>query len=255
MIPDVVKDCNIVLDCHPRLRDLFRNSFPGLPIYGTRKTECNQLEWLKYHKLDAKVAIGTLAKFYRKSEDSFPKLPYLVANEKLKQKYAQKLDEMGGRLKIGFSWKGGIKTTNGNARYIPLDDWIDIFQLDADFISLQYNKDAGEEIKVFEDKHGIKLNHWDKTLADYDETAGLVANLDLIISVPQSVVHLAGALGTPTWQLAPYRAMWQVGVHGKNMPWYPFSENYWQGKDQQWKPVLIEVKERLCNLLAKTIES
>lgn len=255
MLPDLAKDCKFIFDCHPRLISLFRESFPELIVYGTRKTPINNCRWLHFHKFDAKIAIGSLANFYRKKTEDFPKLPYIKPNPKIVEKYEQRLKDMGERIKIGISWRGGIKTTNGNERYIPLDKWLDILQLDADFISLQYHPGSDKEVKQFEDKHGINLNHWQSTINDYDETAGLVANLDLIISVPQSIVHLAGAMGKNVWQLAPKKALWQVGPYGENMPWYLFSQNFWQEEAGQWEPVLNRVKEDLCNLLAKNIES
>lgn len=256
MLPDLVRDCEFVLDCHPRLIEIFRESFPNIAIYGTRKTEIVRMGWLKHHKkFDAKIPIGNLAIHYRKKKEDFPRVPYIKANDQLIEVYAEKLKALGDRPKIGFSYRGGIKTTNGTARYIPLEQWLDIFKLDADFISLQYNKDAIDEINQFQDKHGICLNHDEVTLADYDKTAGLVHNLDLIISVPQSVVHLAGGMGKIVWQLSPYRAMWQVGPYGEDMPWYQSVHNFWQSSNEKWEPVLNRVKDELCSLLATNTES
>lgn len=256
VLPDLANDCKFVFDGHPRLVQLFRNSFPGLVVYGSRKTEVRDITWLKYHdKFDAKIAIGSLGIHYRKKVEDFPRAPYIIANPVISAKYAEKLAKMGDKPKIGFSWRGGIKTTNGQARYIQLEKWKELFKLDVDFISLQYNKDAEQEVAEFEKKYGFNLNHWSDTLADYDETAGLVDNLDLIISVPQSVVHLAGAMGKIVWQLAPKRAMWQVGVYGENMPWYQAVQNFWQDDSEKWEPVLIRVKDELCNLLAKNTEN
>lgn len=255
MLEDLGKDTRFVLDAHPRLADMFRLNFPGIPIYGTRKRECDRIAWLPFHKYDAKIAIGSLAKFYRKKEEDFPKKPYIKCRPDLKQKYETIFANMGDRPKIGFSWRGGIKSTNGNSRYIPLEKWLDIFRLDADFISLQYHRDSDKVVREFEDKHDVKLNHWQKILNDYDETAGLVENLDLIISVPQSVVHLAGAMGKLVWQLAPKRAMWQVGPYGKDMPWYPHAHNIWQTEDGNWDDVMIRVKDEICNLLQMNTEN
>jgi tetratricopeptide (TPR) repeat protein len=251
MLPDLMKDCNVIIDAHPRLADLFRMNFPNVPVYGTRKT--NQLAWAKYHKIDAKISIGSLGKFYRKKVSDFPGAPYLSADPSLIEKYRRKLAEMGNKPKIGISWRGGIKSTNKNDRHIPLPLWKEILKLDATFISLQYDKDIGSKVEAFEKENSVCLNHWQSVLDDYDETAGLITNLDLIISVPQSVVHLAGALGVKTWQLTPKRAMWQMGVFNQNMPWYDCIESIWQQEPQAWEPIMAIVKERLCTLLQTTI--
>ncbi len=247
VLPDLMRDCKVIIDAHPRLADMFRLNFPSVPVYGTRKT--SELAWAKYHHIDAKVSIGSLSKFYRKKEADFPGTPYLSADPVLIDKYRKKLSDMSTKPKIGISWRGGIKSTNKDDRHIPLPLWKDILKLDATFISLQYDKDIGTKVEAFEKEAGVCLNHWQSVLDDYDETAGLISNLDLIISVPQSVVHLAGALGVKTWQLTPKRAMWQMGVYGKNMPWYSCVESIWQDESQTWEPVISIVKERLCNLL------
>lgn len=252
MLPDALKDCTVILDAHPRLADLFRLNFPGVPVYGTRKAQC---AWTQYHDIDAKLQIASLGKFYRKKPEDFPRKPYLKANPILVEKYREKLEAMGDKPKIGISWQGGTDLTGREHRTIPLEKWLPIFRLDCDFISLQYDKNNDEEVKRFELLHGINLNHWRDMIDDYDETAGLVSNLDLIISVPQSVVHLAGALGAPTWQLCPFKAMWQCGVHGQDMPWYGSVRNFWQDANCEWNPVLEEVKGELCNLLQKSIAS
>jgi tetratricopeptide (TPR) repeat protein len=253
MLPDIMRDCRVILDAHTRLADLFRINYPDNPVYGTRETA--NIPWAKLHKnIDAKIEIGSLAKFYRKKESDFPKNTYLRADEKYVKKYWKKLDSMGNKPKIGISWKGGILATGAINRCIPLEMLKDILRMqEIDFISLQYNLDIYEkEVKPFEDKYHICLNHWQDAIDSYDETAGLVANLDLIISVPQSVVHLAGALGTMAWQLCPKKAMWQLGPYGKNPPWYGCVENIWQDDSERWEPVIHQVKERLCNLLLTT---
>lgn len=255
MLPDAIRDCTVILDAHPRLADLFRLNYPGIAVYGTRKTEIKQIGWIKYHEFDSKIAIGSLAKYYRKKEEDFPKTPFLKCDPAISAKYRTILANMGNRPKIGISWKGGIKSTNSMHRQIPLESWAGILAIDADFISLQYHRDIGEEVRKFEGEYGAKLNHWQTVLDDYDETAGLVDNLDLIISVPQSVVHLAAAMGKTVWQLSPFRAMWQVGPYGREMPWYAATENFWQGDDCQWEPVMKRVEDRLCSLLAMSTES
>lgn len=247
LLKKLMKDCNVVLDVHPRNADLFRRSFPEIDVYGTRKDMSDQ--WGKRYQFDARIQMATIPKFYCKKEEDFDTRPYLVADPKLVDKYRQKLELMSDRPKIGFSWRGGTHLTDRTERLIKLELWLEVLKLDCDFISLQYDQGLENQVKEFEQKHNVKLNHWPETLENYDETAGLVSNLDLIISVPQSVVHLAGALGTLTWQLTPRHAMWQMGVYGKNMPWYSTVASFWQEEAGNWQPVMTRVKEELCSLL------
>jgi tetratricopeptide (TPR) repeat protein len=243
IIPDLMKDCKVILDAHPRLQKMFQDNF-NIPVYGTRKRD--ETYWMFHHKLDAKVQIGTLGKFYRKKEEDFPKTPYLKADPKLVEKYREKLRAMGPNKKVGISWKGGTENTNSTARKIKLDMLLPLLKMEGiDFISLQYHEGTEHIVKKFEEQNGVSLNHWSDTLQDYDETAGLVTNLDIVISVPQSVVHLCGALGVRTIQLCPIKAMWQMGVYGKNMPWYESVENIWQQSDGDWGVVIENAKEKL----------
>jgi len=248
ILPDLAKDCEFVFDAHPRLADMFRRSFPNLEIYGTRKDD--HIDWGRRYKLDAKVLIGSLPAYYRHKRKDFPREPYLIVDPKYDQRYAERLTKLGDKPKVGISWRGGTKGTGQSSRYIPLEKWLDILKLDCDFISLQYDTGISKDIEDFNKKNEVNLMHWPEMVEDYEQTAACVKNLDLIISVPQSVIHLSGVIGiTPTWQLCPVRSLWQCGVHGHNMPWYQNTQNYWQEKDGEWDNVLIKVREDLCKLL------
>lgn len=254
IIPDIAKNCKIVIDAHPRLADMFRRSFPNLDVYGSRKDA--YFSWGKRYKFDAKVQMGSLAKYYRKKESDFPKVPYLVVDSKFDKRYAEKLVAMGERPKIGISWRGGTKHTGRNHRYIPLEEWLPIIRLDCDFISLQYDPGIAPQIDEFNSVHNVKIHHWQECMEDYEQTAALVKNLDLVISVPQSVIHLSGVIGTTlTWQLCPVKTLWQSGVYGQEMPWYPNTKNYWQQKEKQFSDVLKTVREDLCHLLQMNTEN
>ena len=248
VIPDLMKKCKVILDMHPRLADLFRLAFPTLPVYGTRKT--GVIPWANLYDIDAKLSIGSLCKFFRFTDKDFPKKPYMKADAELSKISRKMLEGYGDKPKIGISWKGGTKKTNKAYRTIPLKLWKSILGMDATFFSLQYQVEAEHELEKFNKEHPNvpRIHHFRDLLDDYDKTAALVANLDLVISVPQSVVHLAGALGTPCWQLTPQRAMWQMGVNGKDMPWYGCVNSYWQSEHNRWGDVLGRVSSDLRKL-------
>lgn len=252
ILPDLMKECNVILDMHPRLADMFRYIYPNIPIFGTRKVpNAEGLPWSKFYPIDAKVSIATLAKFYRKKKEDFPGTPYLFVPPHLIGKYADKLNSLSPKKKIGISWKGGTVATCSENRKIKLKQLLPLLELDdqVDFISLQYHKDSKTYLDKLQEETGKVIHHWQDVMDDYDETAGLVSNLDYIISVPQSVVHLAGAMGKATLQLCPKKGLWQMGPYGENMPWYSCVENIWQDESQEWEPVILKAKEKLCNLL------
>lgn len=253
MIPDLMKDCNVIVDSHMRLADMFRRSF-GCPVYATR--EFSTLMWRPPEMPYYKIPIGSLGRFYRRDVKDFPGTAYLKTDKKLSEQLKAKLDALGTKPKIGLSWRGGSKSTNKAARYIPLEAFLPIFKtVDAEFISLQYHQMSQKEIDYMKEKHGVTIHHWQDILDDYDMTAALVENLDLVVSVPQSVVHLAGALGKETIQLCPKMSMWQAGEYGKDAPWYKSVKNIWQPDFGDWESVLKQLEAQLCSYLPKNIES
>ena len=243
IIPDMMNEANVILECHPRLMEIFRNNWDNIPIYGTRKATI--VNWAKNHQIDYKIAIGSLGKHFRKTVADFPAKSYLYPDEKLTQKMHEKLktlDNNGRKPKIGIAWKGGIGITNKAPRCIELELLKPLFNFDADFISLQYHANARAELDKLHEAMGREvITHWQDVVDDYDLTAAMLPQLDLVISVPQSIIHLAGALGVNTIQMCPKQALWQMGVYGQNMPWYETVHNFWQARDGDWGWVIEQV--------------
>lgn len=244
MLTEMTKDANVIMEAHPRLLEMFRHSFKDVTIYGTRKAI--EISWLKHHNVDAQIPLSQLGQFYRRSKEAFLGTPYLNIQQKYIDKAAAKLvtlDTNGRKPKIGISWKGGVGSTNKPVRTIPLTDLLPILKnREYDFISLQYHSNARAEVDAFNEAQGEELiTHWQDIVDDYDLTAGLLVNLDLVISVPQSVIHLAGALGVPTIQMCPKQGLWQMGPYGEDAPWYKSVTNRWQLEDGNWSTVVADV--------------
>ena len=256
MLPDLLRDCpDTVFECHKKLHTLFANSFTGVDIYPTREDEV--LTWpvkadgTSRYNFDAKISIGGLGRLYRPNIDSFPGTPFLKASQRAKDYWKAKLAELPRKPNIGISWVGGHKRTRMEVRSIELDALLPILEQDANFISLQYTP-AEPEIQQLKEKHGIDIHHWPEAVysANYDDTAGLVANLDLVITVCTSVVHLAGGMGVPTWVLTPSRPAWRYRLDLDSMPWYSGVSLYrMQPGSTDWNPVINEVATHLADLL------
>jgi ADP-heptose:LPS heptosyltransferase len=93
-----------------------------------------------------------------------------------------------------------------------------------------------------------RLTHLGDALADFDDTAAVVTLADLVISVDTSVVHLAGALGRPTWVLVPFCPDWRWGLTGESSPWYPAARLFRQPAPGDWDGVLARMGEELTRL-------
>lgn len=216
VIPDAVKDNRIVLECDYRLEGLFRRSFTGLEIHGTRRPE----ERGHYEGHTHRALVGSLPRYYRNSAEEFPGAPYLVADPVRRKQWRAIFDELPGK-KIGIAWTGGRKNTFGERRSFKLEDWLPILQKPHTFVSLQY-RDPQAELDALKAKYGIEVQHYKFATAhwDYDSTAALVAECDLVISATTAVVHLCGALGKECLVLVPRKPRWFYGKEGQRIPWY-----------------------------------
>lgn len=228
-----------ILECDPRLTELFARSFRAVHVYPHRKR--NVEPWLKEGKIpSAKTWIGSLPLRYRRRAENFQQRgPYLVADPIKVDVWRQRLNALGPGLKIGISWRGGVATTRRRIRSIDLREWDPVLLgPNARFVSLQYG-DCEREIAEYETRSGVPIVRWENAIADYDETAALVCALDLVISVQTSVIHLAGALGRPVWILVPRVAEWRYGESADTMPWYPTARVLRQ-RNEGWEELLEE---------------
>lgn len=214
-LPDAIGHCQeVVIECDPRLEGLYRRSFPKASVYGTRRQQ--EVEWPAKHQLDARCPVGQLPEYFRPTPESCPGTTYLVADPERRIQWRALFDSWGKKPKIGLAWSGGSKHNNPEAREIGLEVFRPLIEaVDADWVSLQY-KDPAQEIE----EAGLPVRHFPRaTLTpDYDDTAGLVAELDLVIGPHTSVHHLAGALGVPSLILVPKKTLWIYALD--RMPWY-----------------------------------
>ncbi|HXZ10494.1 MAG TPA: hypothetical protein VEI25_20780, partial [Paraburkholderia sp.] len=88
-------------------------------------------------------------------------------------------------------------------------------------------------------------------LTSFDETAALVSNLDLVVTVCTSLAHLSGALGKRTWLLLDVNPHWVWMLERSDSLWYPSLTLYRQQQYRGWSPVLQRVRADLVNLIAQ----
>jgi Flp pilus assembly protein TadD len=249
-LPDLIERADAcTVECHAKLEAIFRRSFPEAQILA--KNAWRDSRAIAPQPPDCKVAIGSLPLFFRASADAFPAhRGYLRAEEAKVLRWTNRLAALPGSRKIGISWRGGLLSTRRGLRSIPLQAWEPVLTCpDIDFISLQYS-DADAEIEALRQTVGVDVHHWQDAIDDYDETAALVAALDLVISVQTAIVHLAGALGKTTWALITAVPEWRYGLEGPSMPWYPAVTLIRQTDPDQWDGVLAAVRE---GLLARSL--
>lgn len=206
---EVIADCStVVIECMPRLKNLFQRSFPSAKVYGTRWDK--EVFWDEDHDPQAHVAMATLPRFYRHTDNDFPGTPYLTPNPDIVDAVKGLLHSLGSLPKVGIAWTGGTERTRGYLRKRTLMELLPVLNKDITWVSLEYN-DRDVEIVEFREKHGIAIHSFpwltDKGL-DYDLTAALVSELDLVISVPTTVTQMAGAVGVECWVMVPRYTGW-----------------------------------------------
>lgn len=250
-IPELIRNNKVVLETNPKLRNLFRRSF-GLETHGTRLLKGVALPWLvedgKMRKFDGAVALGSLPQFYRLSDESIPGTPYLIPDPERRLQWKSLLQAISpNKLKVGIAWTGGNPNTGKARRSVQLPDLLPILRQDATFVSLQY-MDSPEIVDMQKD-HGIKIHHWRHATQteDYDDTAALIAELDLVISVCTANIHLSGAIGQNCWVMTPKEPRWFYGIAGDKMPWYNSVKLYRQKTD--WVHVIAQIGTDLRNLI------
>ncbi|WP_448572831.1 tetratricopeptide repeat protein, partial [Trichothermofontia sp.] len=158
----------------------------------------------------------------------------------------------GTRLKVGVTWASGayqgvFLQLFQQRKTCPLGVFADLFSLpDVSFYSLQVGQDPEELAELRQSQvWGDRLFDLHPEIRDFADTAAWVEHLDLVISVDTSVVHLAGALGKPTWVLLPYMCDWRWGRDRTDTPWYPNLRLFRQPQPGDWCSVISAVKAAL----------
>lgn len=247
-VVDDAQQCFI--ECEPRLKKLFSRSFPQATVFCSTGEDRVIPQPIDETAMDVQVFAASLPRYLRNSLRDFPEHKgYLTADPERVRYWQTQLAALSDGLKVGISWRGGTKLTHTGRRSLSTESLLPVLALPGvQWVNLQYGSRA-EEIAALEHVHGIRITDWPEAIdGDYDETASLVAALDLVISVCTSVVHLAGALGKPVWVMTASVPEWRYGLHGDGMPWYPTARLIRQTERGTWGPVISTTEQQLRQL-------
>lgn len=225
----------LLIECASRLVPAFKRMYPRAGVYGTH--EALMEEWRD--RIDAKISMADLYLLRRDAPADCPGTKYLSPNPKLAKIYRQKFDEIGPGTKVLIAWRGGTDKTHAAIRKVPLKMWRPILENDCRFVSVQYTPRAFEEAEAY----GIP--HWHEAATDIEHHIACISQADLVITVSQSALHFAGALGTPCWVLTPSKPDWRLGLEGGDLPLYG-SVRLFRQRGNDWTGVINNVAEALC---------
>lgn len=178
--------------------------------------------------------------------------PYLTADPADVAHWRERLAGLAG-LRVGLCWAGGrsdnlSKIVVDRRRSITLDTLAPLGEISGvQFISLQKGAPAAEAARP---PQGMELRDFTEDLHDFADTAALINNLDLVISVDTAVAHLAGALGTPVWVLNRFDTCFRWPRDRDDSPWYPSLRQFRQPTPGDWHSVVGRARGALQRLAA-----
>jgi len=177
------------------------------------------------------------------SWDTIPaEVPYICSDPKKSAYWAGRLPKEG--FKVGLVWAG--KPAADDNRPCKLKHFFPLSRIPGvHLLGLQKGEAAGQTREL---PDGMIINNLGEEFLDFADTAGTIANLDLIISIDTSVAHLAGAMGKKVWTLVPFAPDWRWLLGREDSPWYPTMRLFRQPKPGNWAAVLERVAEKLQGL-------
>ncbi len=247
--PDVLAAAgHVVISCDPRLRAMFARSFPCATVLAIPRGTEHEWSGPREPFIDLQIAAASLPRFLRPTWESFPRQArLLVPDPELLEFWRHRLSALGPGLKVGIGWRGGWKTADRRLRSTALADWQPVLTLpNIHFISLQY--DASQpEVAALGEQLGVRIHAWADLdpVQDVEGWAALIAALDLVVSVGNAGVHLAGALGVPAWNLLPWKGGWRWPLTGETAPWYASVRLFRQPAAGDWQGLFMRVREEL----------
>jgi len=236
-------------ECSERLLPLFQRSYPDLVLLPQRTPPVIEIST---SQPDAQSSLADLGQYLRGSAEQFPQdHGYLRPDQNLKSRLREKyVARAEGRRIIGISWRSA-SANHGVHKSMKLPQWESLLRRnDILCVSLQYGLSPEEAAELQSLSNGrVYIDPDIDALTDLDGFAAQVSALDHVISVSNTTVHFAGALGVPVWTLVPSGkgALWYFRL-GETTPWYPSMRIFRQSLQDGWPDVMMRVAAALDKL-------
>ncbi len=245
MLKDLTKySKKVILEIDNRLENLYSRYFKKEKLINIKVIKEGEEK-----KFDKHIAIASLGQYLRKSEKSFSSSPrkYLQTSTSKEKELNNKFFN-NKKFKVGLAWKTLNKTQK--FRNIELKKMLPIFSNpNCDFINLQFGK-FDEDSKELKSKYSININSISEVdnYNDIDGLAALINCLDLIITIENTTMHVAAALGKNTWVMLSKNSRWHwFGGEEKSL-WYPSVKIFKQKKIGSWDDVINNISKQLKSL-------
>jgi len=193
-------------------------------------------------RFDRHAPLGSLPLAFDTSIATIPPPTRLRIDERVSSAWKERLGERK-RRRIGLTWSGDPEKRGDLRRSVALA------QLEPLLAEERFEFHGVQKAPRSEDRERLarhpQVRLWSDELTDFMETAALLADLDLLITVDTSVAHLAATLGVPTWVLLPSVPDFRWMLERADSPWYPSVRLFRQARPDDWDAVIAEVREAL----------
>jgi hypothetical protein len=192
---------------------------------------------------DAHFPLLSLPRVFATTAETIPSVAsYMTVSEPHRAAARVRIDASRAKLNVGLVWAGSREHSNDRNRSCPLAALAPLLALPGiAWFSLQQGE-ANQELDAFADPKPMIALPASVPLID---TAALIAELDLVISVDTSIAHLAGALGRRCWLLLPFAPDWRWMLERDDTPWYPAMRLFRQSRLHDWSSVVARVAVKL----------
>jgi len=175
-------------------------------------------------------------------------VPYIAADPASVEKFRPRLAEVPG-LKVGLYWQGNPHHPWDRHRSLPLYELEPLARINGvSLVSLQQG--PGREQAVTANRF-MAVRDLGQDFEMIDDLAGVIAQLDLVVTVDTAAAHLSAALARPTWVLLSEMTDWRWLLGRPDTPWYPTMRLLRRERLGSWKAVVAEARERLMSLVTE----
>jgi hypothetical protein len=219
----------ILFECQPELKELLR-CVPGIEELVARGEAVTDF--------DRHVPLLSLPRIFGTTLETVPaEVPYLAPDPDRVARWRERLAAPAGAARIGLVWAGNPLHKNDHNRSIRLAELAPLLATEgASFFGVQKGPAAAEAAEL---PPGVRLVSLSDDIHDFADTAAILSQLDLLIAVDTSVVHLAGALALPVWTMLPIAPDWRWQLECTDSPWYPTLRLFRQATPKA-RPALID---------------
>lgn len=264
---------NFKLTCDYRLKNILSRSFPQITFVAVKRTRfftpesplsnynrlpsfelCNTLDnsTIKHVKSASQIKLVTELFFhFRKTYNDFSnKKPHLIVDQKRVDYFKKKLPQ--DAIFVGLSWRSSLTNAMRNIHYLSIEDMLPLFDIpNIYFVNLQYDE-CQHELDILRNKYNVEIIDFPELdqMNDFDGVAGLMKNLDLVISPFTAVIELAGSIGVKGLLFSNHgESFWRKVDGGNSDVWYDSVKIVSSGEIGNQKAIVMALKKEILKII------